>query len=454
MASGRKQQPQGGFIIMAASYVSNSAGHYCLYKLCEALRQRGFPAFITLATQGSDDIDAPIIDEECARRLCARGFAAIYPETIAGNRLHAKTVIRWVLNRPGLLGGDEVYDDAELVFCYSGAYKPYIRNRVAGMLHMPTIDTRIFHSSDWDLSKRSLECFYVGKSTWKDGVCDRHSVFEITRQSPPKKDLGKILRASRVLYCFDNSTCLQYEALLCGCPVIVVPDGTQTREDYDRLELGRDGISWGPGEFSGQAVDVATLQQRYARLCQQFDEQLTHLIDVSGQKVPNELDGEVLQESGCRVDVLPSTASAPSRKRPSLARRVERRVRAWRKGLVAAWGKIVLRRRLLRECDQLERGPGRTDGHRERPLASVYLGKCEWRAGVCEREDVVEICLHRDTTAGQLVSLLSVSRVLYCFEADPILIRIAGLAKCPVVIISHDQDGGSAGCSVGVMPAA
>jgi len=445
MGSVQRGQSQGGFIIAAASYVSNSAGHYCLFKLCEALRRRGFPAFVTIATRGADHIDAPVISEAYARQLCERGFAAIYPETIPGNQLHARTVIRWVLNRPGLLGGDEVYDDEELVFCYSEAFKPYVKNRVAGMLHMPTIDTGIFHSSDWDLGKRSLECFYVGKSKWKDGVCDRHSAFEITRKSPPKRDLGKILRASRVLYCFDNSTILTYEALLCGCPVIVVPDGTQTREDYDRLELGRDGISWGPEEFCGQPVDVPALRGRYAGLAQQFDAQLTHLIEVSGQEPANESGSAGLPSIGQGLELTPSAIAAPYRRPPSLGRRIERRVRAWRKRLVAERGEAALRRRLFRESYQIERAPGRSNEHRKRPLACAYLGRSEWRDGVCDREHVVEVCLHRDTTAGQLVSLLSVSRVLYCFEEEPILVRLAGLAKCPVVIVSHESVDSSAG---------
>ena len=124
---------------------------------------------------------------------------------------------------------------------------------------MPTIDEKLFYCDDWDLSKRSLECFYVGKSQWKEGVIDRSRAFEITRETPPKKELGKLFRASRVLYCFDNSTILAYEAILCGCPVVVIPDGTQTRENYESLELGMDGIAWGLEELDRVKVDVAGL---------------------------------------------------------------------------------------------------------------------------------------------------------------------------------------------------
>jgi hypothetical protein len=184
---------------------------------------------------------APLICWGKARQLCANGYTAIYHENVRGNPLRASSVARWVLNRPGWLGGDEVFDQSEQVFCYSDVFAPYVRNRIVGKFYMPTIDEKLFYCDDWDLSKRSLECFYIGKSQWKEGIIDRSRVFEIIRDTPPKKELETLFRASRVLYCFDNSTILAYEAIICGCPVVIIPDGTQTREDYESLDFGMDG---------------------------------------------------------------------------------------------------------------------------------------------------------------------------------------------------------------------
>jgi hypothetical protein len=197
-------------------------------------------------------------------------------------------VIRWVLNRPGLLGGDAVYSEDEHVFYYSEVFRPYIKNRIAGKLYMPTIDESIFYA-DEDVSSRrsvdrSLECFYVGKSVWQDGVIDGDRMFEITREFPAKAELGKLFRAARVLYCFDNSTILVFEALLCGCPVVVIPDGTQSRQDFEKLELGMDGIAWGIEEHRGETVDVPRLRARYAQVKREFGQQLRQLVRVSGQR--------------------------------------------------------------------------------------------------------------------------------------------------------------------------
>ena len=84
-----------------------------------------------------------------------------------------------------------------------------------------------------------------------------------------------------ILYCFDNSTILAYEAILCGCPVVIIPDGTQTRADYESLELSTDGIAWGLEELDRVKVDVAGLRRRYELIKQEYTEQLERFIEIT-----------------------------------------------------------------------------------------------------------------------------------------------------------------------------
>jgi hypothetical protein len=277
-----------GYVIMAQSYVSNSVGARCLYTLCDALNRRGYPSFIVGSSKTCPTLFAPLVWWFKARRLCRRGYVAVYPESVPGNPLRAKTVARWVLNRPGLLNGDKIYDPSELIFNYSSVYTPYIRNNVVGKLYMPMIDRDTFYSdlercdpagsSSGKEAKRSLDCFYVGKSTWKDGHVDRDAAFEITRTTPKRSELGKLLRATRVLYCFDNSTMLIYEALMCGCRVVVIPDGSHTRADYEQLELGMDGMAWGTEELASTKANVPALIARYEQAERDFPRQLDHFV--------------------------------------------------------------------------------------------------------------------------------------------------------------------------------
>lgn len=268
----------GGFVLSAPPFVEHSAGIRAMYLLCQDLRKMGFAAFMCGGPPGSRVGEAVIVSIESARHLCRSGFVAIYPETVSGNPLNASTVVRWVLNRPGLLGGDPVYDPTEIVFIYSEAYRPYVSSAVAGRLYLPIIDHELFWAPSPGSVSRELDCFYVGKSSWKDGVVDRDEALELTRTWPDRSELGKILRRSRALYCFDNSTMLIYEALLCGCPVVVIPDGTQRWEDYLALELGVDGISWGPDGFMPGEFDASLLLSRIERARVEYRSQLELLV--------------------------------------------------------------------------------------------------------------------------------------------------------------------------------
>jgi hypothetical protein len=273
-----------GFVLSAPPYVGHSAGIRAMYVLCQDLRRKGFAAFMCGGSAGSREGDAAIVSFEHARELCSAGFVAIYPETVSGNPFGARTVVRWVLNRPGLLGGDSVYDEGEIVFTYSEVYRPYISNAVAGRLYLPIIDHELFWAPPRGDRSRGLTCFYIGKSNWREGVIDRAEALELTRSWPDRSELGKILRRSRALYCFDNSTMLIYEALLCGCPVAVIPDGTQTWVDYLTLELGVDGISWGTDAFTPGEFDASVLRSRIACARAEYHSQLDLLIQMVAKR--------------------------------------------------------------------------------------------------------------------------------------------------------------------------
>lgn len=270
------------YIILAPNFISNSAGIKCLYQLCHDLNVLGYPSFITGSLVTDPQLVAPLIDTHEAKKMMQSDFIAVYPETISGNPLRANTVARWALNRPGLLGGDKIYDDRELVFTYTNAFNDSIKNTVAGKLYLPTIDEKIFYNdSSTPFENRILECFYVGKSKWKDGLIDRNKVFEITRESPKKQELGKLLRASKRLYCFDNSTILAYEAVLCGCSVVIIPDGTQQKHHYENSELGIDGISWGMSEMIDQLPDTKKIVARYEQVKICYKLELQHFIKIT-----------------------------------------------------------------------------------------------------------------------------------------------------------------------------
>jgi len=274
------------YVVIAPDFASFSAGNICLYQLCADLRALGFEAVITGSQRGNPKFSIPLISTRAARDAARRGAWVIYPEIVTGNPLRAKNVVRWALNKPGLLGGEAVYPESEHVFIYSDVYAPYVKNKIRGKLYMPTIDRSLFYPPARD-AERGMICYYTGKSRYKPGWVDPKVALEITRSTPPKSELGKIFRASKFLYCFDNSTALIYEALLCGCRVVVIPDGTQTWADYQTLELGTDGISWDKHPETSEPFYPQDLQNRLNEWERQYHEQLHFLVSYTQEISPS-----------------------------------------------------------------------------------------------------------------------------------------------------------------------
>jgi len=269
-----------GYVIIVPSYKQNSAGIRVLYKLCEDLNNEGIPTYITGSIYTTNEQLAPIIGVQLAKKLVRNGFIAVYPETIYKNPLGANRVARFVGNIPGLLGGEQVYHESESIFYYSDAYIKFIKNKISGKLFIPSIDESIFFNEE-KLTIRNINCFYVGKSSFKEGFFDKRDVIEITRDWPARSDLGKILRKVDILYCFDNSTILAYEAALCGCRVVIIPDGTTSLDAYESYELGRKGIAWGIDELHETINKSIEVKVNYEKVKADYKIQLRNFIDIT-----------------------------------------------------------------------------------------------------------------------------------------------------------------------------
>jgi hypothetical protein len=269
-------------------------------------------------------------------------------------------------------------------------------------------------------------------------VINGDKMFEITRNFPAKAELGKLLRAARVLYCFDNSTILAYEALLCGCPVVVIPDGTQSRQDYENLELGTDGIAWGIEEYRGEPVDVPGLRARYAQVKRDFRQQLWQLVRVSGQRSA----GSVAAPPPCMVQ-QPVALDGPFDKlracaveRVSLLRGLERTLRQWRKSRQRRRRQRRHEHRFLRDLIAADiRGVLAADSPTQRSLACFHVGQAVWRDGVVDRSQAYEVTITPRTKLRDLVNLFRCSTVLYCFDSRSPLAQIALSSGCPVVLV-------------------
>jgi len=241
------------YVFAGSEYHHASAGIRAWHRIIHELNRRGMVAFSLEDTN-------PDWDE---RRITHLGYwivraledpIVVYPEVVSGNPLRAGRVVRFVGNTPGYLGGDAEFADTELVFTWSKQF--YDTDRI---LMVDTIESELFN--DVDLPEKDTDCAYVGKAEFR-GVEELPETFEMThitrfpRWPSAREELAALLRRTRTLYTYDDCTMIIDEALLCGCEVVLLPEGRTLTE-----------------------VDIA------GRLTQQeYDAQMTRFIEETQQE--------------------------------------------------------------------------------------------------------------------------------------------------------------------------
>ncbi len=207
-------------------FVQRSAGMRALHFLCHALNELGAEAYLVGASYESLHLRTPMLKESDLQRHKAikADPIVVYPEVIHGNPLNLNHVVRWVLNTPGLLGGDKEYHDSEILYAYGNEYIP--DGMSMELLTIPVVDNSIFNNLDnLNDQQRKGCCYYANKYFLSGGKLTEHvngakSLCQNVKLSPI--EMAGILRSSELLYCYEPSA-IMGEALACGCPVVIIP---------------------------------------------------------------------------------------------------------------------------------------------------------------------------------------------------------------------------------------
>lgn len=223
------------YYIQGLDYVQQSAGIRALHYLCHALNESGQEAYISCKVT-APHLRTPLLTNAVRKRHEAAGRepVVVYPEVVSGNPLSGRTVVRWLLNRPGHLAGDKYYSDSDLLFFYDRNFLP--EGMQGESLHIPTCDLSLFNNQDNPHDNaRDLVCFYANKFLRKGGKLTWHAQNATSLCQDQKlahAEIAATLRRAKVLYVYEP-TALMTEALLCGCPVVIV------ETDYLRENLNQ-----------------------------------------------------------------------------------------------------------------------------------------------------------------------------------------------------------------------
>ena len=300
------------YYIYGLDYRQTSAGIRVLHYLCHALNELGEEAYIS-ANVSTPYLRTPKLTERIISKHVQAGRLpiAIYPEVVAGNPFQAHLVARWLLNKPGHIGGEAYYELNEMLFAYQDKYAP--EGMVTHPLYIPAVDGRIFNNLNNPCDReRKGACYYAHKYLVFGGVLTHHAIGatslcqDLVRSH---EEIADILRRSEVLYCYEPSAIVT-EALHCGCPVVIIPtDYVANNHDYQDLR--------GPG------VEVASDENALARAKETLKEfnapihsehaelTLRAFVDLTQQEMAGRI--KKLEESGNQV-VFPLVTDAQSQK--------------------------------------------------------------------------------------------------------------------------------------------
>lgn len=281
-------RPHRPYYIYAPPYTRTSAGIKALHLLCHALNLSGEEAYVT--TDSTDPrLRTPQLHDRAMQKHQLLGLEplVVYPEVVHGNPLEGRSVVRYVLNRFGMLGGPASYHPSDLLLAYSEDLIP------AGLdslpLFLPTVDVNLFNNENNEHDNcRSGTLFYPGR--YGDAINQHQELARtstiITYSWPTShEELAALLRRSSVLYCFTYSA-IALEATLCGCPVVFMPSPFN-KEIFSVKEMGTGGFTFEntPEGIAKARETIGEPQESYKRKEQTFWHDLEKFIAVT-QSMP------------------------------------------------------------------------------------------------------------------------------------------------------------------------
>lgn len=259
------------FYVYAPSWVTWSAGIRVLHYLCDTLNENNFSAFLVLhgpksVKETSSNLKTPILTNDILKRHKRDSVRviAIYPESIIGNPLKAKHVVRWLLNFPGLLAGNSTYS-GEIVMPYSRAIsKSTAAQDNAKILFIPAVKTNEMSQYLDSVPKESssqLEVIYAQKFKALGGILPklREDQLEITRfgkKAPNREKTLAIIKNAKLVHVYENTTIVT-EAALLGTPVIC-HENEYFHELLAQHELDMSGVSWDESQ-----VEMPNIQENF-----------------------------------------------------------------------------------------------------------------------------------------------------------------------------------------------
>jgi hypothetical protein len=251
------------FTVFAPSYNEKSGGAWVLHFLCHSLNEIGYESNIFIYEESK--LVNPLFNTP---QGLIQDSIVIYPEIIVDNPLKADKVVRYMLNKEGVLQGRMInWGEKDYPLAFSKVYKDN-----CDTLFYPNCDLSLFNYDDRPKTHNS---FYIGKG-YLYGNCPKLDCFEITREYPKtKQELAEVLRNSKILFSYDSCSATNTDAALCGCVPYLLQ---KPNVDLANAELGK---FWAesPEEIDAALLAMSTLYERMENLQKSFPQRLEKQVE-------------------------------------------------------------------------------------------------------------------------------------------------------------------------------
>lgn len=166
----------------------------------------------------------------------------IYPEIVAGNPLGAGRVVRWLLNKPGVISGVKDFGSKDLFFYYHKHFNDWELNPHEDHdLNVSELKSDVYQNIN--NGERSGQCYMVRKG--RDRALDYHEYGALNVDGHSHEELAKIFNECEYFVCYDLYTMYCRYAAMCGCVPIVVPQDGLSKEEWRPEIANRYGLAYG-----------------------------------------------------------------------------------------------------------------------------------------------------------------------------------------------------------------
>lgn len=304
-----KPSVKNPYYIVAPAYTSKSAGISLLYKLCHLLNTKNCRAFIICRDAAMHEYPfqyaAPLLSQNEAIQHINFRFnpIVVMPET-GFDKLHYPCTFRYLMNYIGIFPGEPKETDLEFQIDkkYFWAFSTDIAKKHNiphdKVLFTPIVETDIFYRPQ--VEDRQGKACYLGKYAelysrkLPKKVDKSFYIFYRNKNighTPEKEKYAEKLRMVEFLYVYENTSVIT-EALMCGCPVVCVPNQYCQFTENDMIgfyEIGLNGIAIGtnPKELERAKATVHLARERILTLMNQFEGKIDYFIQET-QKISQE----------------------------------------------------------------------------------------------------------------------------------------------------------------------